>query len=136
MGEPTPHPHAHEHDPSDTVGQVLSALCAVHCVTTPLILLLAPAAGSVLGGAHPLLFVGVVGVAAWALIPGYRCHHQRDVLLLAGVGIALLGLAAFVFHGHWVLDTGVSLIGAGFMMAAHWRNRLHLRAPHAHHAHA
>jgi MerC mercury resistance protein len=131
-----PHTHVHETDPSDTVGQVLSAICAVHCVSTPLILLLAPAAGSVLGGAHPLLFLGVVGVALWALIPGYRCHHHREVLVLASVGIGFLGLAAFVFHDAWVVDTGLSLIGAGFMMAAHWRNRRYLRAPHAHHAHA
>jgi hypothetical protein len=131
------HSHApHQTDRSDLVGQVLSAVCAVHCVSTPLVLLAAPALGSAFGGVHPVLFVGVVGVALWALIPGYRCHHHLEVPALASVGIALLGLAAFVFHDSFAIDTGLSLLGASFMMAAHWRNRVLLRAPHTHaHAH-
>jgi hypothetical protein len=120
------HQH-HEKDPSDAVGQVLSAVCAVHCVSTPVILAVMPAAGSALGGAHPVLFFFVVAVGAWAFVPGYRCHHRAQVPLLALAGVALLGLAAFAFH-ETVLDTVFSLLGAGFMMAAHWRNRVLLKA--------
>jgi hypothetical protein len=124
---PQPHHQHHARDPSDAVGQALSAVCAVHCVATPLIVALAPAAGAVLGGAHPVLFVGVVLVGGWAFVPGYRCHRRLQVPALALTGMALLGLAAFVFHTTaW--DTALSLVGAGFMMAAHWRNRVLLKA--------
>lgn len=120
-------------EPSDVVGQVLSAVCAVHCVTTPVLLTVLPAAGSVLGGAHPVLFVVVVAVAAWAFVRGYRQHRHLGAPALAVVGIALLGLAAFAFHHSVVADTGLSLVGAGFMMAAHARNRALLRTRHHHH---
>ena len=123
------HPHA---GPPDTVGQILSAVCAVHCVTTPLFLALAPAAASVLGGAHPVLLVMVIGVALWSFVPGYRCHHSRLVLGLALTGITLLGLAAFVLNGNLVAETAVSLAGASIMMTAHWQNRKLLREAHAH----
>ncbi|MGV3622003.1 MAG: MerC domain-containing protein [Archangium sp.] len=134
------HTHDHHHEPhsepSDTLGQVLSAVCAVHCVTTPLFVILAPAAASVLGGAHPILLALVIGVALWAFIPGYRCHHDKRVLGLALSGITLLAIAAFVFHGSLVVETLISLVGAGTMMAAHWLNRKLLREAHTHsHAH-
>lgn len=116
------------------VGQVLSAVCAVHCVSTPLLLSLLPAAGSVLGGAHPVLFFVVVSVAVWAFVRGYRRHHRGEAALLALVGISLLGVAAFLFHDRPLADTALSLVGAAFMMGAHMRNRtLLLRAASQHH---
>lgn len=135
------HDHAHEHhhptgDPPDVMGQVLSAICAVHCVSTPLVLTLAPAAGSVFGGAHPVLLVLVIAVALWAFVPGYRCHHSRRVLVMAVLGVSLLATAAFGFHDSLPLETALSLMGAGSMMGAHWLNRRLLREAHAQtHAH-
>lgn len=123
------HPHA---APPDTLGQVLSAVCAVHCVSTPLIVVMAPAFASVFGGAHPVLLVLVIGVALWSFVPGYRCHHSRLVAGLALTGISLLSIAAFVFHGNLALETSVSLVGASTMMMAHWQNRKLLREAHAH----
>jgi hypothetical protein len=123
--------HHHGQEPSDTLGQVLSAVCAVHCVATPVVLALLPSAASVLGGAHPVLFALVLGVALWAFLPGYRCHHRLAIPALAAGGLAFLGLAAFLFHELPWLDTGLSLVGAGLMMAAHWMNRSALRTCHA-----
>lgn len=123
------HPHA---DPPDTVGQILSAVCAVHCVTTPLFLALAPAAASVFGGAHPVLLVLVIGVALWSFVPGYRCHHSKQVVGLALFGITALAVAALVLHGSLVQETALSLVGAASMMVAHWQNRKLLREAHAH----
>ena len=125
--------HSHPHDdPPDTLGQILSAVCAVHCVTTPLIITMAPAFASVFGGAHPVLLVLVIGVAIWSFVPGYRCHHSRLVAGLAFTGISLLAIAAFGFQGDLVLETAVSLVGASAMMVAHWLNRKLLREAHAH----
>jgi len=129
--------HTHPHDdPPDTVGQILSAVCAVHCVTTPLFVALAPGLASVLGGAHPILLVLVIGVAVWSFVPGYRCHHSKQVLGLAFTGVSLLAIAAFAFDT-LLLETTFSILGAGVMMGAHWLNRKLLRDAHAHpHDHA
>lgn len=127
--------HSHSHSgPTDLIGQILSAVCAVHCVTAPLWLTLAPAATSVLGGAHPVLLVLVIGVALWAFVPGYRCHRSNLVAGLAIGGVGLLTLAAFALHGSLLLESAVSVVGATMMMAAHWQNRRLLQGAH-HHAH-
>lgn len=127
--------HAHSHpqgDPSDTVGQVLSAVCAVHCVSTPLFMAVAPAFASIIGGAHPVLLMLVVGVGLWAFVPGYRCHHSNKVLGIAAAGVVALAIAAFAFEGQLLVETLVSLVGASLMMYAHWLNRKLLREAHAH----
>jgi len=126
----TEHAHQHRRDPQDALGQVLSAVCAVHCVSMPLVLALLPSAGAVVGGAHPVLFGLVLVVALWAFWPGYRCHRRLEVPALAAAGLALLGLAAFLFHDSLPVDTGLSLVGAGLMMTAHWKNRVALRTCH------
>lgn len=103
----------------------------------PAVMVLAPAAASVLGGAHPILLLLVIGVAFWAFVPGYRCHQSKLVLGLAVTGVTLLALAAFVLHQWFIAETVVSIIGASVMMTAHWQNRKLLREAHSHaHAHA
>ncbi|MCU0699192.1 MAG: MerC domain-containing protein [Myxococcaceae bacterium] len=59
-------------DKSDVVGTVLSGVCMVHCVSTPVLVTAAPAAASVLGGFHPVLLGGVALVGLWAFWPGFR----------------------------------------------------------------
>ena len=118
------HGHVHQHPTGpDLVGQVLSAICAVHCVVTPIVLALLPAAASFLGGFHPVLLLLVIGVGLWAFVPGYRAHRNVGVLALALLGVTLLAVAALVLHGNLVADTAVSFCGAVVMMTAHWRNR-------------
>ena len=114
------------------MGQILSAVCAVHCVATPLVITAAPALGSVFGGAHPVLLAFVIVVAIWSFVPGYRCHHSRLVVGLAAGGVSLLAIAAFLLQGNLLGETLISLCGASLMMTAHWQNRKLLREAHAH----
>jgi hypothetical protein len=114
-------------DKSDVVGTVLSGVCMVHCVSTPVLVTAAPAAASVLGGFHPVLLGGVALVGLWAFWPGFKRHRRPEVLVLAVSGFALLALAALVFEES-VLETVLSLGGAALMMGAHLRNRALLTA--------
>lgn len=128
----TPPAHQHAIDPPDVAGQVLSAICAVHCAATPLVVMAIPAAASFLGGFHPVLLLLVIGVGLWAFVPGYRVHHSRQVIALAAGGVTLLAVAALVFASNFAADTALSFCGAVLMMAAHWRNRVLQRRCCAH----
>lgn len=128
--------HSHSHGPhpsaaGDLWGQALSLLCLVHCIATPLLVMLVPAMAGFLGSWHPVLLVGVVGTAAWAFVPGYRYHHNKLVLGLAAAGVLSLAVAVTVFHESFVAETAVTIVGAALMLAAHWKNRqLSLRCVH------
>jgi len=105
------------------MGQLLSLVCLVHCMATPVLLLLAPTLAGFLGGWHPVLLVGVVGTAGWAFIPGYRFHRSKAVLLMALGGVTLLATGVTLFHDHFVAETAMTVGGAALMLAAHWKNR-------------
>ncbi len=116
---------------SDFIGQVLSVLCVVHCVATPLVLAVAPAFANLFGNAHPVLLTLVLATAAWAFIPGYLHHKQTVPLMFAAAGLVLLALGAFVFEGNLPLEIASSVTGAMLMLAAHWKNRSAHRHCHA-----
>ena len=122
----TPHLHSGHQHPSttgDRWGQALSLICLVHCVATPVVLMLAPAMAGFLGGWHPVLLGGVVLTAAWAFVPGYRFHHSKRVLGLALAGVSLLSIGVLAFHAWFAAETAMTISGAGLMLAAHWKNR-------------
>lgn len=74
---------------ADRLGALASALCAVHCAVTPLLLLILPSFGRV--WAHPASHWGmallVVPVASIMVVRGFRRHHRKWI-----VGCGLLGV--------------------------------------------
>ena len=119
----------HEHDAvGDRIGQILSLLCVAHCALTPFILSLMPAASTLFGHAHPILLVFVSATALWAFVPGFKHHKNYWVPALALVGIGFLGTAATVFSDNRTLDISLSMIGAAYMLTAHWKNQQLLRS--------
>lgn len=124
----------------DKVGIWLSGLCLIHCVGTVVILMLLPVI-SVNEDAHEyvhiILAVILPVVALLAFIPGYRRHHDKLVIALGIVGVALIIFAAAEpIHGQGHLFVGVvTSLGSISLITAHLRNRRLNRCGHAHHAH-
>ncbi len=110
----------------DGVGQLLSTLCIAHCVLLPLVLGFLPAAEMLAGEAvHQGLLVCVALTAAVSFVPGWRLHRHAGVPVLAGAGLLLLLVAAFLLpEGESAaLETGLTLGGSALMALAHARNR-------------
>lgn len=112
----------------DGVGQLLSALCIVHCVLVPLVLGFMPVAlaGMLEDEAvhHGLLALVAVSALA-AFVPGWRLHRRASALGLAALGLGLLAGGAFLVPedaaGPW--EMGLTLAGGIAMAVAHGRNR-------------
>ncbi|AGC44717.1 hypothetical protein MYSTI_03405 [Myxococcus stipitatus DSM 14675] len=112
----------------DGWGQVLSALCVVHCVALPAVfgLLPAAAAGWLSGeGTHQGLLVLALAGALAAFIPGWRLHRRAAVPMLGIAGLSLLAAGAFLVpegaSEGW--EMGLTLAGGAVMAVAHGRNR-------------
>lgn len=111
----------------DDAGMFLSALCAVHCLVTPLAVALFPA----LFGAHDendfhLVMLGLLSfIAIFSLFRGTKVHGQKNVVALGLVGLTFLalGVAAFEMTHNWIWGSGVSTIGSFFLISAHYLNR-------------
>ena len=85
----------------DKIGAALSIGCAVHCIITPIILPLLPMLGFFIGHDgyfHLVLSAFIVGVAAFALIPGYLKHKEKAPLTFALIGITIILLMGVLEH--------------------------------------
>ncbi|MFD1034986.1 MerC domain-containing protein [Sphingomonas hankookensis] len=107
----------------DRAGMLLSALCAVHCVTTiAFMALLASVGGALL---HPaihevgLMFAVLLGVIA--LGAGYLRHGQRLPTVIGGVGLGIMALALTLPHG--VPEAIATLTGVALLAFGHYLNR-------------
>lgn len=103
----------------DTLGGSLSFACALHCLALPVLLIFWPSLKWMTSEwVHQLLLLCLVPVAAYALISGYRKHHQGVVLLLGGAG--LVNLVVAVLWGHALhLETPLTVVGSLALVAAH-----------------
>ena len=104
-----------------------SALCALHCLALPLLLVVLPAVSTTIFGQesfHVLLLWLVIPLSVVALSMGCRRHKDRAVLLFGFVGLAALIAAASL--GHDLLgetgETVLTLVGAGAIAFGHLRN--------------
>ena len=118
--------------PADQIGIWASGLCVIHCLLTPVVLSLSVVSAHFLPSeerTHRILAVSIALVGAIALVKGYRQHKRMHVPLLMAIGLA------FIFGGAWFGDrlpshaaeVAITLMGSGFMIAAHRINHTFCR---------
>lgn len=87
---------------SDWLGMVASIGCAIHCAAMPFVIAYLPTLGlTFLADAafHQWMAVGCFAVALTAFVPGLRRHGRLKPVLIGGVGLAMISVAAFGFDG-------------------------------------
>jgi len=111
----------------DTAAVAISAICAIHCLALPVLLIVFPLlVGSVLTDEafHRIILWVIVPTSLIAVLAARRSHPDRRVMLLVGSGLMILSIAAFWAHDYapaWV-DTSLSVIGGLILAVGHIRN--------------
>lgn len=105
----------------------LSLVCAIHCLALPVVIVLAPAVGSLAiadESFHLWLALLVLPLSGYALIAGFREHQSTSVFATGCIGLLLLIAAAVV--GHELLgeigEKVLTLCGATIIAYSHIRN--------------
>lgn len=113
----------------DKVGIVASTMCAVHC-TIGALLIGATGAGRVFADEKlEVAFVAfAILVAVGALTLGYRRHRSILPMMVGAAGILPLGGARLIEFGGESAEVVFSVLGAGFLVGAHWLNLRRLRS--------
>ncbi len=104
-----------------------STLCAVHCLFTPLLIVLVPVlASSVLADEkfHRFMLLWVVPTSVLALWIGCRRHRDGGVLVTGVTGLAILVAAAVWGQAMFgeVAEKVATIAASLTMSAGHWRN--------------
>ncbi len=116
----------------DVASMGLSGLCVIHCLALPFLVALLPVIGvfSENNWVHPVLVMIAAPLSLWAIIASNAWRKWRVSALIA-VGLAMLGLAAFV-DAFEPIEVAMSVIGASCIAAAHLLNYLTNRSLHIH----
>ncbi|MDF1826015.1 MAG: MerC domain-containing protein [Verrucomicrobiales bacterium] len=90
-------PAPQRHD-ADRVGIIASALCAVHCAITPVLLILAPSFGQWWShpASHWLVALFVVPLAFAMLLRGFRHHRRKWIVACGFLGMFLVVVGAII----------------------------------------
>ncbi len=84
----------------DVLGLFLSGLCIVHCLLTPIFLLvipnLVPHWLQAEGHGHGWFYLILVGLASFSMVVGYRKHTQWRPILWLALGLVVVGLGLLV----------------------------------------
>lgn len=113
----------------DRWGIVLSSLCAIHCLITPILILALP----VLGGyfeselVHIIMALFVVPVGVFAFWSGYKHHKKVSLLVMGLVGVSLVGGAPlvhdFLHDLEFIREDVMTVLGSVILICAHLLNR-------------
>lgn len=117
----------------DSLSSLASALCAVHCLLTPLLVSFAPWVAHLLPGeerTHRTLAVLVTLLGTIALLRGYRQHRRRRVPLLLAAGLLLIcGTAWFGDRlPNHTAEVLLTVLGSLALIAAHRLNHTFCRS--------
>ena len=115
---------------TDKTAISLSALCTIHCLVLPLLVVLLPSLSALpLQDEifHTWMVFAVIPISIYALTMGCKKHKRYPMLLIGIVGLVILAVAAFM--GHNLLGEGLeklfTVIGASVIAIAHvWNYRL------------
>jgi hypothetical protein len=112
----------------DRWGILLSSLCAIHCLVTPILLLSLPVLGAYFQSqmVHVVMALFVVPVGAFAFWSGYKHHKKINLLAMGFVGLSLVGGAPLVhdfFNVELIREDIMTIFGSAILIGAHLLNR-------------
>ncbi|MEX1221370.1 MAG: MerC domain-containing protein [Idiomarina sp.] len=113
---------------SDKTAIGLSALCLIHCLLLPILLITLPPITGLLilddETFHQWMLFAVVPVSLIALLIGHRHHRSYRTLLVGFIGLATLAFTAFIDHHTFspYADVIFTVIGSSIITYAHIRN--------------
>ncbi|MFT4074564.1 MAG: MerC domain-containing protein [Asticcacaulis sp.] len=115
----------------DIASLALSALCVVHCLALPFLVVLLPALTPFTGSwVHAALVLTAAPISLWAI----RASHvwrKWQISLPIVAGLILLAAAAFIPALNDI-EVAMSVIGALLIAAGHTCNYLYHRPAHVH----
>lgn len=121
----------------DKLGIGFSSLCAIHCLLTPIFLLLLPTLGEAFhhDEIHLIFFLLVAPLALLSFYKTSRAHKKHAPIALGAIGTFLL-LLPLVLHEplHNVAHV-ISLCGSIFLIYGHFKAIQCRRCHHHHHHH-
>ncbi|UXX78809.1 MerC domain-containing protein [Reichenbachiella carrageenanivorans] len=113
----------------DFVGFSASLLCSLHCATLPSLLSLTSLASlqflNTFWIEYSIILVSF-SIASYALVHGYRKHHQKPTALVIVLSGFILIISGHLFQAEWH-ETVLTPCGAAVVAIAHFVNWIQIK---------
>ena len=113
----------------DLLGLILSSLCIVHCLLTPIFLVLGPHLVphwvQAESHGHHWFYPVLLVIAGFSIVAGYRQHSRWRPAFWLVMGLVVVGIATFFLDGN--LEYGLTVVGSLFLLRGHYLNRKQCR---------
>ncbi|MBT8084960.1 MAG: MerC domain-containing protein [Woeseia sp.] len=122
---------ANQNPDIDRIAIVMSALCIVHCLALPVVLIALPFVAQFASTHwHLPMLLFAVPVSVTAIVIGYRRHGNFGLLAGAALGLALLIGGATLGHNYLgpAADRSLTIAGSLILAFVHWQNSRLLRS--------
>ena len=112
---------------TDSLAIGLSALCLIHCLASPVLLILLPSLTALQldnEAFHGWLLLAVIPTSLFSLLMGCKKHKFHQVLLIGFFGLVFLVLAVLVegFDNGELLEKVFTVIGSCIVALGHFLN--------------
>lgn len=112
---------------SDKAAISLSAICVVHCLALPLLMIVFPTlALAILSDEafHQWLLYAILPISCIALSVGFMHHRNWSVLGISAVGLTILVGTGFIDHEVMVheMEVLLTVMGSAIIAYGHFRN--------------
>ncbi len=119
----------------DFVAIFLSFVCLLHCLATPVIILMLPYLNFGRDDVfHLVMAVTLLIFASVAFVRGYQRHRQKRVIVLGSLGVTLLFVGLFLSSDKMPIrlspQASVTIMGSVFLIFAHYLNLRRMHPPH------
>ncbi|MEA3275438.1 MAG: MerC domain-containing protein [Pseudomonadota bacterium] len=110
--------------PWDLAGIGASALCILHCVATPLLVIVLPALEIFERQTHAGFALSILCIGLLAFVPGYRRHRRWQIVFLGLIGFGMLSAGVLVPEGGMseAAEVALTVLGGTTLITAHLRN--------------
>ncbi len=109
----------------DKIGICASGLCLVHCLATPILLLVFPTLKITLADNHlfhEIFAVIVVSSILLAVYPHCKRHGHTDIIAIAFAGVAFVLSGLFMHDLPLAISHTITIIGSILLIIAHVKN--------------
>ena len=108
----------------DFFGAVCSVLCILHCLITPVFMLVGISSVGIhlveSEWIHWLLVIPIILLALWSFPNGWKTHGDYKPLIFGTAGVILMVMSLFVEHSY---ETYLAISAGLLLISAHLLNR-------------
>ncbi|MGB5245437.1 MAG: MerC domain-containing protein [Woeseia sp.] len=124
-------PAAKNNPDIDRLAMLMSALCVVHCLALPFVLVALPFMAQFAETHwHLPMLLFAVPVSVTAIVIGYRRHGNSGLVWGVAAGLAMLIGGATIGHDYFgaMADRSLTISGSLVLAYMHWQNSRLLRS--------